>query len=148
VNILLSMMILGVGTGRFRLILAKLYTQPEPIGLEKSYSLSGLKSPYWPGFGYGEAGRFLSFYFFLFFFFFFFSFFIVEGVKAENGAKANSRLLPPVAGKCDVYIGLVFTMSHEPSSLLLQSFSKNKQVLVIINDSATKDLRLLLQLDL
>jgi hypothetical protein len=108
--------------------------------LEKSYSLSGLKSPYRPGFGYSGAGRFLSFSLFFFFH--------VEGVKAENGAKANLRLLPLVAGKCDMYIGLVFAMSPEPSSLLLLLFSKKKQVSVIINDSATKDLRLLLQLDL
>ncbi|XP_059450880.1 uncharacterized protein LOC132181650 [Corylus avellana] len=60
----------------------------------------------------------------------------------------DPRLSPPVAGKCDMYAGSAFAMSPEPSSLPLPSFSKKKQVSVIVDDSATRDLRRLLRLDL
>ncbi|KAE8037555.1 hypothetical protein FH972_010136 [Carpinus fangiana] len=58
------------------------------------------------------------------------------------------RLSPLVAEKCDMYAGLAFVMSPEPSSLPLPLFSKKKQVLVIVDDSATRDLRRLLRLNL
>lgn len=54
---------------------------------------------------------------------------------------------PPVVGKTDVYAGSAFAMSPAPSSLPLPSFSKKKQVLGIVDDSATRDLRRLLRLD-
>ncbi|KAE8099907.1 hypothetical protein FH972_017851 [Carpinus fangiana] len=57
------------------------------------------------------------------------------------------RLLPLLAGKCDMYAGSAFAMSPEPNSFPLPSFSKKKQILVIVDDSATKDLRRLLRLD-
>ncbi|XWS39091.1 hypothetical protein CRYUN_Cryun18bG0020300 [Craigia yunnanensis] len=53
---------------------------------------------------------------------------------------------PPVTVKSDVYAGSAFAVSPEPSSLPLPSFSKKKQV--SIDDSATRDLRRLLRLDL
>ncbi|XP_022722865.1 uncharacterized protein LOC111280003 [Durio zibethinus] len=52
----------------------------------------------------------------------------------------------PVPGKSDVYAGSAFAVSPEPSSLPLPSFSKKKQV--SIDDTATRDLRRLLRLDL
>ncbi|XWS53706.1 hypothetical protein CRYUN_Cryun10bG0023400 [Craigia yunnanensis] len=52
----------------------------------------------------------------------------------------------PVTLKSDVYAGSAFAVSPEPSSLPLPSFSKKKQV--SIDDSATRDLRRLLRLDL
>jgi hypothetical protein len=61
----------------------------------------------------------------------------------------NSDLLgfrSPVTGKCDMYAGSGFAMSPAPSSLPLPSFSKNKKAPV--DDSATRDLRRLLRLDL
>jgi len=60
----------------------------------------------------------------------------------------DPRSSPPVAGKCDMYAGSAFAMSPEPSSLPLPSFSKKKQVSAIVDDSATRDLRRLLRLDL
>ncbi|CAN0856082.1 hypothetical protein LINGRAHAP2_LOCUS6415 [Linum grandiflorum] len=48
--------------------------------------------------------------------------------------------------KADVYAGSAFAVSPEPSDLPLPSFSKKKQVSV--DDSATRDLRRLLRLDL
>jgi hypothetical protein len=54
---------------------------------------------------------------------------------------------PPAVGKTDVYAGSAFAMSPAPSSLPLPSFSKKKQVLAIVDDSATRDLRRLLRLD-
>ncbi|CAI0560144.1 unnamed protein product [Linum tenue] len=53
---------------------------------------------------------------------------------------------PGVPRKCDVYAGSAFAMSPAPSALPLPSFSKKKQVPV--DDSATRDLRRLLRLDL
>ncbi|XVF38604.1 hypothetical protein REPUB_Repub20aG0116700 [Reevesia pubescens] len=52
----------------------------------------------------------------------------------------------PVTRKSDVYAGSAFAVSPAPSSLPLPSFSKKKQV--SIDDSATRDLRRLLRLDL
>ena len=52
----------------------------------------------------------------------------------------------PMTLKSDVYAGSAFAVSPEPSSLPLPSFSKKKQV--SIDDSATRDLRRLLRLDL
>ncbi|XVF66326.1 hypothetical protein PTKIN_Ptkin10aG0026400 [Pterospermum kingtungense] len=52
----------------------------------------------------------------------------------------------PVTVKSDVYAGSAFAVSPEPSSLPLPSFSKKKQF--SIDDSATRDLRRLLRLDL
>lgn len=54
---------------------------------------------------------------------------------------------PLVKGKCDMYAGSAFAVSPEPSSLPLPSFSKKKSVSVIVDDSATRDLRRLLRLD-
>ncbi|OAY27840.1 uncharacterized protein LOC110602367 [Manihot esculenta] len=54
-------------------------------------------------------------------------------------------LSSPVTGKCDVYAGSAFAVSPAPSSLPLPSFSKKKQVR--FDDSATRDLRRLLRLD-
>ncbi|XP_039017778.1 uncharacterized protein LOC120148840 [Hibiscus syriacus] len=51
-----------------------------------------------------------------------------------------------VTGKSDVYAGSAFFVSPAPSSLPLPSFSKKKEVPV--DDSATRDLRRLLRLDL
>ncbi|XP_039058323.1 uncharacterized protein LOC120201859 [Hibiscus syriacus] len=51
-----------------------------------------------------------------------------------------------VMGKSDVYAGSAFFVSPAPSSLPLPSFSKKKEVPV--DDSATRDLRRLLRLDL
>ncbi|EOY06333.1 hypothetical protein QUC31_016331 [Theobroma cacao] len=51
-----------------------------------------------------------------------------------------------VTAKSDVYAGSAFAVSPAPSSLPLPSFSKKKQV--SIDDSATRDLRRLLRLDL
>ncbi|XVE65702.1 hypothetical protein DITRI_Ditri08aG0020900 [Diplodiscus trichospermus] len=48
--------------------------------------------------------------------------------------------------KPDVYAGSAFAVSPAPSSLPLPSFSKKKQV--SIDDSATRDLRRLLRLDI
>ncbi|KAK8648163.1 hypothetical protein V6N13_128924 [Hibiscus sabdariffa] len=48
--------------------------------------------------------------------------------------------------KSDVYAGSAFVVSPAPSSLPLPSFSKKKQI--SIDDSATRDLRRLLRLDL
>ncbi|CAI0466556.1 unnamed protein product [Linum tenue] len=53
---------------------------------------------------------------------------------------------PPLATrKCDVYAGSAFAMSPAPSALPLPSFSKKQ---VSVDDSATRDLRRLLRLDL
>ncbi|KAG4182700.1 hypothetical protein ERO13_A09G060900v2 [Gossypium hirsutum] len=52
----------------------------------------------------------------------------------------------PVTGKSDVYAGSAFAASPEPSSLPLPSFSKKKHV--PIDDSATRDLRRILRLDI
>ncbi|OAY55904.1 hypothetical protein MANES_03G188600v8 [Manihot esculenta] len=54
-------------------------------------------------------------------------------------------LRSPMTGKCDVYAGSAFAVSPAPSSLPLPSFSKKKQV--PFDDSATRDLRRLLRLD-
>lgn len=54
-------------------------------------------------------------------------------------------LRSPVNGKCDVYAGSAFAVSPAPSSLPFPSFSKKKQV--SFDDSATRDLRRLLRLD-
>ncbi|KAL4386117.1 hypothetical protein GQ457_09G022750 [Hibiscus cannabinus] len=51
-----------------------------------------------------------------------------------------------VTGKSDVYAGSAFFVSPAPSSLPLPSFSKKKEAPV--DDSATRDLRRLLRLDL
>ncbi|XP_021291399.1 uncharacterized protein LOC110421983 [Herrania umbratica] len=51
-----------------------------------------------------------------------------------------------VTAKSDMYAGSAFAVSPAPSSLPLPSFSKKKQV--SIDDSATRDLRRLLRLDL
>ncbi|TYJ14418.1 hypothetical protein E1A91_A10G117400v1 [Gossypium mustelinum] len=51
-----------------------------------------------------------------------------------------------VTVKSDVYAGSAFSVSPAPSSLPLPTFSKKKQVPV--DDSATRDLRRLLRLDL
>ncbi|KAF3457279.1 hypothetical protein FNV43_RR01936 [Rhamnella rubrinervis] len=59
----------------------------------------------------------------------------------------RSSSSPPAVGKTDVYAGSAFAMSPAPSSLPLPSFSKKKQVLAIVDDSATRDLRRLLRLD-
>ncbi|GMH20028.1 hypothetical protein Nepgr_021869 [Nepenthes gracilis] len=56
-------------------------------------------------------------------------------------------LFSPVSGIRDVYAGSAFAMSPSPESLPLPSFSKKKQVSVIVDDSATRDLRRLLRLD-
>ncbi|GMJ09944.1 hypothetical protein like AT3G21570 [Hibiscus trionum] len=48
--------------------------------------------------------------------------------------------------KSDVYAGSAFAVSPAPSSLPLPSFSKKKQI--SIDDSATRDLRRLLRLDI
>ncbi|GMI69827.1 hypothetical protein like AT3G21570 [Hibiscus trionum] len=53
---------------------------------------------------------------------------------------------PSWTGKSDVYAGSAFFLSPAPSSLPLPSFSKKKEVPV--DDSATRDLRRLLRLDL
>ena len=57
---------------------------------------------------------------------------------------------PPMMRKCDMYAGSAFAMSPAPSSLPLPSFSKKKQVVsgIVVDDSATRDLRRLLRLDL
>ncbi|XP_015573358.1 uncharacterized protein LOC107261088 [Ricinus communis] len=55
-------------------------------------------------------------------------------------------LRSPITGKCDMYAGSGFAVSPAPSSLPLPSFSKKKQV--PIDDSATRDLRRLLRLDI
>ena len=57
---------------------------------------------------------------------------------------------PPMMRKCDMYAGSAFAMSPAPSSLPLPSFSKKKQVAsgIVVDDSATRDLRRLLRLDL
>ncbi|XVF62712.1 hypothetical protein PTKIN_Ptkin09bG0030000 [Pterospermum kingtungense] len=52
----------------------------------------------------------------------------------------------PVTEKSDVYAGSAFAVSPAPSSLPLPSFSKKKPV--SFDDSATRDLRRLLRLDL
>ncbi|XWS13978.1 hypothetical protein CRYUN_Cryun36dG0084600 [Craigia yunnanensis] len=90
-------------------------------------------------------------------------------IKSNNGGKEDGLVVPgtdrlgpdpemvskqirivdiksPVTGKCDMYAGSAFFVSPAPSSLPLPSFSKKKQV--SIDDSATRDLRRLLRLDL
>lgn len=52
----------------------------------------------------------------------------------------------PMAGKTDVYAGSAFAVSPAPSSLPLPSFSKKKQIAV--DDSATRDIKRLLRLEL
>lgn len=61
---------------------------------------------------------------------------------------ADPRPSPPPNRKCDVYAGSAFAVSPEPSSLPLPSFSKKKQVSAVVDDSATRDLRRLLRLDI
>lgn len=56
-------------------------------------------------------------------------------------------LISPAPGKANMYAGSGFAVSPAPSSLPLPSFSKKKQVLAIVDDSATRDLRRLLRLD-
>ncbi|CAN6720583.1 unnamed protein product [Malus baccata var. baccata] len=61
-----------------------------------------------------------------------------------------ARLRPglEMVQKTDMYAGLAFAVSPEPSSLPLPSFSRKKQVLKVVDDdSATRDLRWLLRLD-
>lgn len=57
---------------------------------------------------------------------------------------------PAVAavGKPVVYAGSAFAVSPEPSSLPLPSFSNKKKQVLPIDDSATRDLRRILRLDL
>nr|XP_034930436.1 uncharacterized protein LOC118061145 [Populus alba] len=55
-------------------------------------------------------------------------------------------LRSPVAGNGDIYAGSAFSVSPPPSSLPLPLFSKKKHLSV--DDSATRDLRRLLRLDI
>ncbi|XP_048129741.1 uncharacterized protein LOC115729083 [Rhodamnia argentea] len=51
-------------------------------------------------------------------------------------------------GKPVVYAGSAFAVSPEPSSLPLPSFSNKKKQVLLVDDSATRDLRRILRLDL
>ncbi|KAE8725889.1 hypothetical protein F3Y22_tig00008013pilonHSYRG00154 [Hibiscus syriacus] len=72
-----------------------------------------------------------------------------ESLDSKIKSKSLIRIVDiksSVMGKSDVYAGSAFFVSPAPSSLPLPSFSKKKEVPV--DDSATRDLRRLLRLDL
>lgn len=71
-------------------------------------------------------------------------------LKKDGDQPAAKQVQPPelrspIKAECDVYAGLPFAVSPEPSSLPLPSFSKKK--MGSFDDSATRDLRRLLRLD-
>ncbi|XP_030465805.1 uncharacterized protein LOC115684980 [Syzygium oleosum] len=71
-----------------------------------------------------------------------------EMARKQVGAP-ELRSPAAVGGKAVVYAGSAFAVSPEPSSLPLPSFSKKKKKQVLlVDDSATRDLRRLLRLDL
>lgn len=59
--------------------------------------------------------------------------------------KKGPAALEKMTGKCDVYAGSAFSVSPEPSSLPLPSFFKKQ---ISVDDSATRDLKRLLRLEL
>ncbi|KAK9288192.1 hypothetical protein L1049_016641 [Liquidambar formosana] len=70
-----------------------------------------------------------------------------EMVPKQIRVKDLKTFLSPVAARPDVlYAGSAFSLSPSPSSLPLPSFSKKKQP-IVVDDSATRDLRRLLRLD-
>ncbi|KAF8016017.1 hypothetical protein BT93_H1539 [Corymbia citriodora subsp. variegata] len=74
-----------------------------------------------------------------------------EAATARKQATAPGPRSPVAAGlgRAVVYAGSAFAVSPEPSSLPLPSFSKNKKKqALLVDDSATRDLRRLLRLDL
>ncbi|XP_050218638.1 uncharacterized protein LOC126669262 [Mercurialis annua] len=73
---------------------------------------------------------------------------ILRRGESLDSAINSVEMIPklPVTGKCDMYAGSGFAVSPEPSSLPLPSFYKKQKAPV--DDSATRDLRRLLRLDL
>eukprot|EP00262_Sarcandra_glabra_P002531 TRINITY_DN12916_c0_g1_i1.p1 TRINITY_DN12916_c0_g1~~TRINITY_DN12916_c0_g1_i1.p1 ORF type:complete len:181 (-),score=18.85 TRINITY_DN12916_c0_g1_i1:93-635(-) len=59
----------------------------------------------------------------------------------------KSVISPVILRSGDVYAGPAFSLSPSPSSLPFPTFSKKKGLSMIVDDSATKDLRRLLRID-
>lgn len=72
-----------------------------------------------------------------------------EPESVPNQIRINDlkSFLSPVTVRSDMYAGSAFSVSPSPSSLPLPSFSKKKQVSLLTDDSATRNLRRLLRLD-
>ncbi|RWR76616.1 hypothetical protein CKAN_00506700 [Cinnamomum micranthum f. kanehirae] len=66
-----------------------------------------------------------------------------ESVKKEV---RMADLRTALAVKSDVYAGSAFSQSPSPSSLPLPTFSRRKEGIAVVDDSATKDLRRLLRI--
>ncbi|KAK3417702.1 hypothetical protein EUGRSUZ_H03650 [Eucalyptus grandis] len=72
---------------------------------------------------------------------------VVSGSGPEPEMARKQAIAP--GGRAVVYAGSAFAVSPEPSSLPLPSFSKDKKKqALLVDDSATRDLRRLLRLDL
>lgn len=72
---------------------------------------------------------------------------VVSGSGPEPEMARKQAIAP--GGRAVVYAGSAFAVSPEPSSLPLPSFSKDKKKQALsVDDSATRDLRRLLRLDL
>lgn len=72
-----------------------------------------------------------------------------EMARKQVGSPELRSPAAAVGGRAVVYAGSAFAVSPEPSSLPLPSFSKKKKKQVLlVDDSATRDLRRLLRLDL
>lgn len=72
---------------------------------------------------------------------------VVPGSGPEPEMARKQAIAP--GGRAVVYAGSAFAVSPEPSSLPLPSFSKEKKKqALLVDDSATRDLRRLLRLDL
>ena len=69
-----------------------------------------------------------------------------RGESLDSKIKKERRVAPgSMTGKCDVYAGSAFAVSPEPSSLPLPSFFKKQ---FSVDDSATRDIKRLLRLEL
>ncbi|GAB2210334.1 hypothetical protein Droror1_Dr00015598 [Drosera rotundifolia] len=72
-----------------------------------------------------------------------------ETVKPTPAKKSETRIGsdPGPTTPVNLYAGSAFFVSPSPDSLPLPSFSKKKQMNLVVDDSATRDLRRLLRLD-
>ncbi|KAJ0033889.1 hypothetical protein Pint_24985 [Pistacia integerrima] len=69
-----------------------------------------------------------------------------DDLKTIPRSKKERTVAPGrMTGKCDVYAGSAFAVSPEPSSLPLPSFFKKQ---ISVDDSATRDIKRLLRLEL
>ncbi|XP_031252061.1 uncharacterized protein LOC116109960 [Pistacia vera] len=69
-----------------------------------------------------------------------------RGESLDSKIKKEGTVAPRrMTGKCDVYAGSAFAVSPEPSSLPLPSFFKKQ---ISVDDSATRDIKRLLRLEL